>query len=327
MKQRLDPSPAPSGLPRVKTTGHVRLVGSWGQFVPPTRDGVTVRGIELSADGRLAVLGLRGSSPGGSGAAVHRVDTGERLRHLGDEHGAVAITPDGALVFTTRVGWEDRQVQIGTCWDVATGAARWTRTLQSGDGIPGLAISPAGELLISSQGHGIKAYDLDGELLWEDKIAKGLFDNHAAAIAFSPGGALTTAGADGVIRIWSGKKVARTIREANAIADLAWLPGGARLLSHSSHLTAIWDVATGKPVKKLREWERGRLAGEIVVSPVGLIVGCTTDGKIDLWDLDGAPVDRIDLKGKVGAWCVAACPGGVVVGTGGACALRFELTP
>ncbi|MBA3547713.1 MAG: WGR domain-containing protein [Nannocystis sp.] len=331
IKKRPPAKPVVQGaLPKVKTTKHVRLVSSWGQFEPPARDTAMVRDIQLSADGKLAVLSIRSDKPAECGARVHRVETGELVRHLGNEHGGVAISPDGSLVITTHGIYDNGRAHLGACWDVATGKQRWEQPVQRGDGLVTLQISPDGETLYAScAGHGIKAYKLsDGAPLWEHKIAKGQFDNHAHAITFSPDGALTTAGADGVIRIWDTKtrKVTTSIKAEDAVEDIAWLPDGKRLVSHSSHLTAIWDVATGKVIKKLREWDR-RTAADIGVSSVGLMIGCSSDGKIDVWTLDGELVEQLDLKGKVGAWCLAPCPGGFAVGTGGACALRFELTP
>lgn len=331
IKKRPPVKPVVDGaLPKVKTSKHVRLAGSWGQFVPPARDPTMVRDIQLSADAQLAVLAIRSDRGEQQGARVYRVETGELVRHLGTEHGGIAISPDGALVVTTHGVYEGGRVHIGTCWEVATGEQRWAKPIQRGDSMVTLRISPDGETLVaSSAGNGIKVYGLaDGALRWEQEIGRGQFDNHAHAMAFSPDGALATAGADGVIRIWDPKTrtLTKSIKDENAIEDIAWLPYGKRLVSHSSHVTAIWDVDTGKLLKKLREWDRGRIAADIAISPAGFLVGCTTDGKIDIWTLDGGVVERIDLKGKVGAWCLAPCPDGFVVGTGGACALRFVLT-
>jgi len=315
-------------LPKVKATKHRRLVGSWGDFVPVPRDPVMVRGIQLSADAKLAVLSVRN---GKEGTRVHRVDTGELVRTLGEKPGSAAISPDGALAVTTQSAYDAGQVHIGTCWDLATGQQRWSKELQKGDNVLGLRISPRGDLLVAgAEGNGIKAYRLDGQLLWAQPLHEGQFEHPARAVAFNPEGtSIAVAGSDGVIRILALQdgRTTKTIKDDNAIQDLAWLPDGSRLVSHSSHLTAIWDLESGKQVKKLREWDRGRLAGEIAISALGLIVGCTIDGKIDVWNLEGDVVDQIDLKGKIGAWCLAACPGGFVVGTSGGCALRFELTP
>lgn len=332
IKKRTPVKPVVDGaLPKVKTSKHVRLIGSWGQFVPPAKDPTMVRDIQLSADAQLAVLAIRSDRGEQQGARVVRVETGELVRHLGTDHGGIAISPDGSQVVTTHGIYEGGRVHIGTCWDVATGEQRWAKPIQRGDSMVTLQISPDGDTLFaSSAGNGIKVYGLaDGALRWEQEIGRGQFDNHAHAMAFSSTGALATAGADGVIRIWDPKKraVTKSIKDENAIEDIAWLPDGTRLVSHSSHVTAIWDVPAGTLIKKLREWDRGRTAADIAISPAGFLVGCTTDGKIDIWNLDGGVVERIDLKGKVGAWCLAPCPDGFVVGTSGACALRFALTP
>ncbi len=70
------------------------------------------------------------------------------------------------------------------------------------------------------------------------------------------------------------------------------------------------------------------MGGGVDVSPLGFIVASTQDGKIDVWDFDGkVRADRLDLKGKVGAWSPAACERGFLIGTKASSVLRFSLTP
>ena len=76
----------------------------------------------------------------------------------------------------------------------------------------------------------------------------------------------------------------------------------------------------------LAEYERGRCAGDVVVSSAGFIAARVDWTQIDLWDLEGALLERLDLKKKVGVASLAACPGGLLVGTQADCALRFAFT-
>jgi len=98
IKKRPPVKPVVAGqLPKVKTTRHARLVGAPGTFVPPSRESAMVREIQVSADGKLAVLAMRADRDE-CGALVVEVATGARVAHFGSEHGLAASPPPCRIV-------------------------------------------------------------------------------------------------------------------------------------------------------------------------------------------------------------------------------------
>ena len=320
------PAKPPGDLPKVKGTKHRQLVGSWGTFEPSTRTTPLVNRIRLSADDARAIVRFRFDSDGDC-ARVYDTATGALVRELRGAHLDAAISADGTVGYTAHRGAS--KVEI-TATLLATGEPTWTKDFALDRNVM-IVAAPAMLLAIveNASERTVNAWALDGDTLWEKAFAGDAMET-TTALEVSPDGTLLASGSmsgKDEVRIFdtTSGELRRTIAGRAWATGLAWFPDGRRLAVSSSHLTAIYDVSTGELLAPLREYDRGRMGGGIAVSRGGdRVFACTSDGKIELYDADGKLLDKVDLKGTVGAWSIARRPGGFVVGTRAACVLSFD---
>jgi len=319
---------APAGaLPKIKATRHTRLVGVVGSFQAPTKDVALVRGVHVAAGGRRVLLDDRQT------ARVFDLESGELVQSVVNPGGRATLAPDGARMFT----WcADRRTDAGavlTCRDVGTGAEIWTAGVHKGPGgSPGpVVVSADGATILTGsavKGQQLQAWSADGALKWSRALGKG--DVTVEVIACSPDGLrFATGSTDERIRVWSSGRgeVEHTMTDEASTRGLHWYPDGKRLISSSTHLTAIWAIGAARPSQVLGTYERGRGAGDVALLADGIIAACVGNGQVSLWDAAGVALERLDLKVKTGAWSTAGCPDGVLVGTAAGCALRFRVGP
>ncbi len=146
-----------------------------------------------------------------------------RLRH-GDAVLAAAYTPDGKQLLTAG---RDRTVRL---WELATG--KETRRFAWGEVPP-----PAGSGTVDKLAQ-----------QWLDK------DGWGAHVALSRDGTLVAACRGGTVRIWetaTGKKRLDLQTNQKWLAQLAFSGDGRTLLGVGpGHATSLWDVATGKCLRR-----------------------------------------------------------------------------
>jgi WD40 repeat protein len=171
-----------------------------------------------------------------------------RFCHGGRIH-ALAFAPDGK---TLASAGDDRIIRL---WDVNTG--REVRSL-IGHGRPiyGLAFSPDGKTLASnSQDETVRLWDPHtGQ---ERRRLAGVW-GQCVAIAFSRDGTMLAAPAkDQGICLWNPSTGAeiRRLEALNHVNSLAFSPDGKRLLAGLVNDAVLWDVASGK---KLRKYDGAR---------------------------------------------------------------------
>lgn len=325
------PAATAGALPVIKPTRRIRLLSSLGEFCAPSRQTPFVHSVKSSANGARAVLTTRQSSE--DPARVYDIESGALLRAIAPSACGAVLGPDGTRVVTASADRQSGQRRIA-CSDADTGMEHWSCAVfrKCSYAYVALAVSPDGKTLVtscdSSDGKSLLAFRMaDGTLVWAASLGKG--DVRAEALAFSPDGKLVAAGcSDESLQIWDAAAGTRLhhVPYDNAPRGIAWLADGTRLVASSSHLTAIWELGAKKPSVVLAEYERGRCAGDVIVSSAGFIAARVDWTQIDLWDLEGALLERLDLKKKVGVASLAACPGGLLVGTQADCALRFAFT-
>jgi WD40 repeat protein len=151
-----------------------------------------------------------------------------RLRH-GDAVLAAAYTPDGKMLVTAG---RDRTVRL---WDLATG--KETRRFDWGNVQPEAETGPSESGAVHK--YAMQFLDRDG---W------------ASQVALSSDGNMVAASRRGTVCIWqtaTGKKLRDLHTGQKWLSQLSFSDDGKTLLSvGSGHTTAIWEVATGKCVRR-----------------------------------------------------------------------------
>ena len=216
---------------------------------------------------------------------------------------AMAFSPDGSLIAT---GADAGTIQL---WRVVGGAhvgmkplgvpLATTNTPGVG-GIGGVAFSPDGRVLASSDGTGaLQLWDVAKRRALDAPLARPLGGMNG--IAFSPDGrTMASADNDSTVRLWP---VARNrqgsvslVGHTDGVDVVAFSPDGTTLASAGFDRTVrLWDVASGQQLGA----PFGGLTGvvkNLAFSPDGrTLIAASSDGVVRFWD--------VDLR----TWAVRAC--------------------
>ncbi|HEY7423662.1 MAG TPA: WD40 repeat domain-containing protein [Gemmataceae bacterium] len=285
----------------------------------------------LSPNG--ALLAALDHSKGGGPIRVVDASSG-RLLHRFDMRGSggIAFAPNGRTLAATGGG----TIHF---WDLASGKV--LGELKGEDSSGGaLAFSPDGKLLASArQDDGVLLWDVPGRRQLR-RLPPAKLTESNYALTFSSDGKLLAAHDGGEIRLWNtatGKKLWTIRHNGHSASALIFSPDGKIIASSKDYgVACLWEVATGKEVRKLGRrvdlhclafspdgallavgeenirlyrvatGEELRPAGEgaldidkVAFTPDGrLLVTSETDGLIRLWDADtGVLVRR--FKGRL----------------------------
>ncbi len=219
--------------------------------------------------------------------AVARLGT-IRLGHAGVIQ-AIAYSPDGKSLVAA--------AESIRFWDAANGRLIHEMAKRKYDPIRRLAISPDGRTVAFPRSDSVRVMDVATGRQVHDFRAHKWFSECAA---FSPDGKiLASGGRDDTIRFWdlsTGKQV-RTLNSPGNTTYLAYPPGGRTLVSSSRSECRLWDVETGKV---LRRWADSR--EPTALSPNGqFLVTGTKNGRVQLWDVaSGKELRQFDLPREGG---------------------------
>jgi WD40 repeat protein len=313
----VQPDPLPPGA--LACLGSARLRHSW-----------TVHTVAFSADGKL--LASAGEETGGGGSwavRIWQVPSGREVRCIWLGYRAVvrrvALSPDGSLV-----AWSGAGAGVAVA-DVATGRVI-DRLDKSGgkDTVRPFAFSPDGKALATGAAGTLRLWDLTtGKETLEAKV--GDFDR----CLFSPDGRklAIVAGKFAGLRLIDvapgsatrGKPLSFPVVRPGPLA-VAFSPDGSHLAGGDDNLVRLWDVATGKEVRRL-DWE-GRSACAVAFDADGRTVAAVArDGQVRVWQVatgkqteafrlpfqpgDREPAARLAFSpGR--RWLAAAPPGKVI---------------
>ncbi len=285
--------------------------------------------VAFSPDGKiLTTLGGMGSF------RLWDAKTGQHIRTLkrdpGTSNSCVVFSPGGRMIvtggnrFVTKDG--KRMEGIVRLWDTHTG--QHIRTLIGHKRhVQSVAFSPDSRT-IATGGTGSITGAKDGSTI--DGVVR-LWDTHTGehirtltghrgiinSVAFSPDGTLLASGGyDKPVRLWdvkTGQQI-RTLEEGGGrysmgprdrggtrspmgpVDCVAFSPDG-RTLASSNHLgVRLWDVKTGRLLRKFRERNGGHGITLVVYSPDGRTIAACASNEVDLWDAEtGQLLQRLKM--------------------------------
>jgi WD40 repeat protein len=198
------------------------------------------------------------------------------LRENEAEVWGVAFSPDGKLLATGSV---NGLIKI---WDTSTWKA--SATLPT-DGSDKVVYSPDGKYLAAARG------EVDA-IVWRagkftDQIPLEGHSSTVMDITFSPDGSTVATGSlDKTIRLWNTTtfKTSQTIHVEHGVQHLAYMPDGKTLAaSHGDGFIDLYDVATGKQVRRLKDGSERTPVRGIAVSPDGRLFASASPKGILIW--------------------------------------------
>lgn len=165
----------------------------------------------------------------------------------------VAFSADGSLLLT---GSPDKTVRL---WDAAT--SEELMTLNAGEEINSVAVSPSGHIAAAGLGSGrIVIWDLaDGSQLWRiaghDKPSGRDNQQRVMSLEFSPDGKrLLSGGDDGSVRTWdveNGGQLQRFEGTGSPVQTVTWSFDGSKILAAEyAGVFSLWDMKSGKRIQR-----------------------------------------------------------------------------
>lgn len=290
------------------------LTGGWeGTTLWHARAGEVLRlpatalGLDLGADGTLAVIGGNDGSAG-----IYDTRSGRELQRVGDAMVEAEGFSDDPV--RARFAPDARTVLLSseqglTLWDATTG--RQIRRLE-GHGYPGVAgftFAPDGRRILTS--------GFDGTIrLWDIRTREELHRlGHGGAATFvADGRQAVTAFGDGTLRVWdsgTGMLLRRVPNPAQErVTSLHPLSDPARILAvHGDAGTAtVRDLDTGEVLARFGGDNTFIIAAAPVPDQRLLLTGGGREGAL-LWDVEGGRQVARLLSFPDGTWAVIA-PGG-----------------
>jgi WD40 repeat protein len=253
--------------------------------------GAYVGDVAFSPDGHIILSG------GLSGLTLWNIETAQPISRLHGHNGAVTaivFTPDGRMALSAS---EDHTLRL---WDLeygqkirhfnSEGAGVWTSALAaSRDGLMAMAAFRA---------------DLHTNIImWDtntgEEIRRYSIDKYISDIAISPDGQTAILATDQgtmpsdviLLAVKSGEEIRRFTGHPSAISSVAFSPDG-RTAASAGHngVMILWDVATGKEVRRFKGYDGDDPDGANVWHYVGFspdgksLIATHFNGMIVLWD-------------------------------------------
>ena len=236
--------------------------------------------------------------------------------------GAVALAPDGGQLLA---GGQEGLTLV----DASTGAPLRTFPREKTAGPEALAWSPDGKFFASRHGKSTQVWELEtGRVRWEVEAEL------TANLVYSPDGRFLLGGdAAGGAQVFdgaTGKELRRLMAGKDTlVTDLAIAPNGKRVYAAIPGGLAVWELATGRLLKKATRNDSEGTVGVLVVSPDGktILVGA---GSV-VHGFDAGSLKRLRRfeghQGAATALAVSADGKTLLSGSEDLTALVWRLTP
>lgn len=244
--------------------------------IPPN----AANSVAFSPDGAMLATGF-----GNGEVQLWRITDRTTLRTLNVASGSVsriAFSPDGMTLATAYLAGSVR------LWQVDDGTLQ--QTLSHDSAIRSIDFSPDGSILASGGWDGIVR-------LW--RIADGRLlarlEGHTdwvSSVAFSPDGAILASGSnDGTVRLWdvsSNVLLDALPATHTSVSSLAFSPKGNTLaIASFDQGISLWGIADGVRLFSLPYADP---IWSLAFSPSGSHLAAGSDGKVNLWRVDGENV-------------------------------------
>jgi RNA polymerase sigma factor (sigma-70 family) len=180
-----------------------------------------------------------------------------------------------------------------------------------------LAIAPDGRSLLSADiGANVRLWDLDAKgptyrSLTTNPVSRG------RSLAISPDGRLAAASGK-IAEVSSAREVASLLDEkGRPFLPWAWAaftPDNSGLVATDGSAIWLWDVAGGKPVRKVAAPQAQIMS--VAVSPDGRLLAAGVDASIRLWHLATGREVKADMRHDAGYSVAAFSPDGRLIVSG-----------
>jgi WD40 repeat protein len=303
---------------------------------------IQVASMAFSPDGKTLASALPQS------VKLWHVRTGALIRELpaGDGNAwqvPIAFSPDSQrLVLATRPDAESKGSSSTkpvsgqlTLWDVATGIAKWSVTLQGRKSLypAAVAFSPNGKTIATGEwgygaeipiGNRVRAADIH---LWDAETGalQRTLTGHTAAVVsltFSPDGqTLMSGGFDCTVRVWDAHTGAplKTLagKDFGGVMEISLSRDGRMLAAgYAEGEVRLWDARTGRLTRTMG-WSDTVMS--VALSPDGKLIasGAALKTGLRVWDARTGALKWIPAGQKGGARWVAFTPDGKVLASAG----------
>ncbi len=241
-------------------------------------EGFFIEFIAFSHDGKRIVLASNNKT-----VYIWDVETKKEIRRLEghtDRVNSAAFSPDGKQIVTASFDF-DGHVRI---WNAETG--KEILSLECPSPVYSAAFSPDGKRIVSAGlDQIVRIWDIETNKVI--RKLKGHTDRVNFA-AFSPNGKqIISASKDNTVRIWDVRlhpeiKHRRLKGHTDRVNFTAFSPDGKQIVSASDSTVRIWDVETGKEIRKYTN-----RIGYPMFSPDGKwIVSSSYNNTVRIWDVE-----------------------------------------
>lgn len=238
---------------------------------------------------------------------------------------AMALSHDGKTAYVVN------GTSFGGCtraFDLETGRALFTL---ENDQAEGIALAPDGQTFVTKQSQRLQVHDAKtGRQLRSMELTKANPWSSADVLAFTPDGRAVATITDGkvvhLIDYESGKPIRDFPHEGWGAIGVAFSPDGRRLAAggydkdNENYFVRLWDVATGKEIRRFQHGKQGYGIRNLAISPDGKTLATGGDGAIvRLFEVDTGKELRTLPKngGRMRHGCVTFAPDGKSVAVAG----------